>query len=113
MFSLKYNSIRETQLIYSFIIIRLATCFDPAGSSSGLHYKPVALENCINSWETKQCLQKINMKGFMSIGHELFVFIFCKHCLGSQEYTQLFNISWFIMKAWWWPRRVETCCQSN
>ena len=26
-----------------FIIIRVATCFDPIGSSSGLHYEPV---NC-------------------------------------------------------------------
>jgi hypothetical protein len=27
-------------LIYSLIIIKLATCFDPIGSSSGLHYEP-------------------------------------------------------------------------
>jgi len=26
-----------------FIMIRAATCFDPTGSSSGLHYEPV---NC-------------------------------------------------------------------
>ena len=33
--SIKHN------LIYSLITIRLATYFDPVGSSSGLHYKPV------------------------------------------------------------------------
>jgi hypothetical protein len=33
--------------------------------------------------------------------------------LGSQGCTQLSNINWFIMKAWWWPYRVETCSQSN
>jgi len=32
--SVKHN------LIYSLFIIRLATCFDPVGSSSGLHCKP-------------------------------------------------------------------------
>ena len=25
----------------SFIMIKVATCFDPIGSSSGLHYEPV------------------------------------------------------------------------
>jgi hypothetical protein len=24
-----------------------------------------------------------------------------------------FLISWFIVKAWWWASRVETCCHSN
>jgi hypothetical protein len=38
---LKYDSVRQTQLIYLLIIIRLATCFDPTGSSSGLYYEPV------------------------------------------------------------------------
>ena len=33
--SIKYN------IIYSLFTIRLATCFDPVGSSSGLHYEPV------------------------------------------------------------------------
>ena len=48
------------------------------------------------------------------IGHEHFIFIFCKHCLGSQGCMQLSNINWFIMKAWWWwPHRVETCTQFN
>jgi hypothetical protein len=39
--SLKYDSIRPTQHIYSLITIRLATCFEPTGLSSGLHHKPV------------------------------------------------------------------------
>jgi hypothetical protein len=33
--SVKHN------LIYSLITVRLATCFDPVGSSSGLHYEPM------------------------------------------------------------------------
>ena len=35
---------------------------------------------------------------FVSNGHEPFIFIICKHCLGSQECTQLSNINWIIMK---------------
>jgi len=39
---LRYDGIRQTQLISSLIIIiRLSTRFDPAGSSSGLHYEPI------------------------------------------------------------------------
>jgi hypothetical protein len=38
---LKYDSIRQTQLIYSLITIRLAACFDFVVSSSGLHYESV------------------------------------------------------------------------
>jgi len=37
---LKCDVIHQTQLIYLLIVIRLATCFAPAGSSSGLHYEP-------------------------------------------------------------------------
>ena len=35
------RSVRQTQLIYSLIIIRLATCFHHTGSSSGLRYEPI------------------------------------------------------------------------
>ena len=31
----------QHNLVYYFVIIRVATCFDPTGSSSGLHYEPV------------------------------------------------------------------------
>ena len=85
-----------TQLIYLLIIIRLAICLDPAGSSSGLHYEPVDIKK---------------LRTFL--GSQTMFTFFCKHCLGSQECTQLSNINWFVMKAWWWPRRVETCCQCN
>jgi len=33
--SVKHN------LIHSLIITKLATCFEPVGSSSGLHYEPL------------------------------------------------------------------------
>ena len=36
-------SFRQTHLVCYFIIIRVAKCFDPIGSSSGLHYEPA---NC-------------------------------------------------------------------
>ena len=39
--SIKHN------LIYSLITIRLATCFDPTGSSSGILYEPVNLFNLL------------------------------------------------------------------
>jgi len=40
---LKYDSDCQTQLIYSLIIIRLATCFDPTGSSSGLSFEATVI----------------------------------------------------------------------
>ena len=46
--TLIYDSVRQTQFLYSWIIIRLATCFDPTGSSSsGLHYEPIDVANLI------------------------------------------------------------------
>jgi hypothetical protein len=33
---IKYNGIRQTHPVYLLFIVELATCFDPAGSSSGL-----------------------------------------------------------------------------
>jgi len=49
--SIKHN------LIYSLITIRLATCFDPTGSSSGLLYEPVNARNLRTFLESQQCLQ--------------------------------------------------------
>jgi len=40
--------------IYFYFIIQLATCFDPTGSSSGLHYEPTCLKSCVHSWVPKQ-----------------------------------------------------------
>ena len=51
--SVKHN------LIYSLITIRLATCFDPTESSSGLLYKPVNVRKLRTSLGSQQCLQKI------------------------------------------------------
>ena len=34
-------TLKKKNLIYLLITIRLATCFEPTGSSSGLHYEPV------------------------------------------------------------------------
>ena len=35
--------VEESEMIYSLIAIKLATCFDPTGSSSGLHNEPIKL----------------------------------------------------------------------
>jgi len=35
--NIKYERIRQTHLVYLIFIVELATCFDPAGSSSGLY----------------------------------------------------------------------------
>jgi len=35
MNKIKYKRIRQTHLVYLLFIVELATCFDPAGSSSG------------------------------------------------------------------------------
>ena len=44
------KSFRQKRLVYYFIIIRVTTCFDPTGSSSGLHYEPV---NYKTVWDPK------------------------------------------------------------
>ena len=49
----------QTHLAYYFIIIRVATCFDPIGSSSGLHYEPVNYKVAYILGIPKQCLQLI------------------------------------------------------
>jgi len=43
--SVKHN------FVFSLIIVELATCFDPAGSSSGLYVNQVMLENCVHLWD--------------------------------------------------------------
>jgi len=62
--SVKHN------LIYSLIIIKLATCFDPVRSSSGLHYEPINVRKLRTSLGSQQFLQKINIKVWCPIGHE-------------------------------------------
>jgi hypothetical protein len=44
---IKYKRIRQTHLVYLLFIVELATCFDPAGSLSGLYVNQVMLKNCI------------------------------------------------------------------
>jgi len=48
---IKYKRIRQTHLIYWLFIVELATCFDPAGSSSGLYVNQVMLKNCVHLWD--------------------------------------------------------------
>jgi hypothetical protein len=43
--SVKHN------FVCSLIIVELATCFDPAGSSSGLYVNQVMLENYVHLWD--------------------------------------------------------------
>ena len=64
---LKQDSVRQTELNL-LITIRLATCFDPAWSSSGLHYEPVNVRKLRKSF------------GMPTV-------------LGSQGCTQLYNIN--------------------
>jgi hypothetical protein len=68
---LKYGIIRETQLIYSLIIIRLATCFDPAGSSSGLHCEPIDIRKLRTFLGSQRMFTKDKYDRLVSIGHEL------------------------------------------
>ena len=42
---------RKTQLVYLLFIIELVTCFEPAGSSSGLYVNQVMLKNCVHLWD--------------------------------------------------------------
>ena len=66
---LKYDSIRQTQLIYSLIIIRLATCFDPVRLSSGLHYEPVDIRKLRTFFGSQTMFTKDKYERFVSIGH--------------------------------------------
>jgi len=43
----------KRNLIYSLIIIKLATCFDPIGSSSGLPYEPINVKRLSKSLESQ------------------------------------------------------------
>ena len=52
--SVKHN------LIYSLITIRLAKCFEPTGSSSGLLYEPVNIRKLRTSLGSQQCLKSSN-----------------------------------------------------
>jgi len=49
--SVKHN------LIYSLITIRVATCFNPTGSSSGLLYEPINVRKLRTFLGSQQCLQ--------------------------------------------------------
>jgi len=44
---IKYKIICQTHLVYLLFIVELATCFDPAGSSSGLYVNHVMLKKYI------------------------------------------------------------------
>jgi len=54
--SIKHN------LIYSLIIVKLATCFDSIGSSSGLHYEPINVKRLRTS---QRCTQSFNIDWFI------------------------------------------------
>ena len=63
----------KNNLIYSLIIIKLATCFDPIGSSSDLYYEPVNVRGLHTVVGSQQCL-KIT-----------FYIYLCKHCWDSKK----------------------------
>jgi len=48
---INYKRIRQTHLVFLLFIVELATCFDPAGASSGLYVKQVMLKNCVHFWD--------------------------------------------------------------
>jgi len=50
---IKYKRIRQTHLVYLLFIVELATCFDPAKSSSGLYVNQAMLKNCVHLWNPK------------------------------------------------------------
>ena len=49
---IKQKRIRQTHLVYLLFIVELATCFDPAGSSSGLYVNQVILKKLRTSLGT-------------------------------------------------------------
>jgi len=54
----------------------LATGFDPATSSSGLHYEPVDIRKLRTFLGSQTIFTKDKYERFLSIGHEPFIFIF-------------------------------------
>jgi len=48
---IRYKRICQTHLVYLPFIVEFATCFDPAGSSSGLYVNQVMLTNCVHLWD--------------------------------------------------------------
>ena len=69
--SLKYDSICQTQLIYVLIIIRLAACFDLAGSLSGLHYEPFDIRKLRTFLGSQTVFTKVNMKGSCPMAYNM------------------------------------------
>ena len=71
----KYDSVRQTQLNYLLITIKLATCFDPIGSSSGPQYEPINDKKTAYIFGIPIIFTKDEFKSFVSNGHEHFTFI--------------------------------------
>jgi hypothetical protein len=54
---INYKIIRQTHLVYLLFIVKLATCFGPAGSSSSIKEKKVMLEYCVHLWDPADVYQ--------------------------------------------------------
>jgi len=80
------NSKKFKWNITSLLWLEWQTCFDPTWSSSGLHY------------------ELINYKTAHILG--------IPNNVHNNKYKQ-FSVENLIVKAWWWPSIVETCCHSN
>jgi hypothetical protein len=76
--SVKHN------LIYSIIIIKLATCFDHIGSSSSLHYEPINVKKTAYIFGIPIVFTKDE-----KIGHEHFTLIFI-NIIGITEMYEVF-----------------------
>ena len=56
------------------LLIRVATCFDPTGSSSGLHYEPVNVKKLRTFLGSQTMFTIVKYENFVSSGHEFFLF---------------------------------------
>jgi len=60
--SVKHN------LVYSLIIIiNLAACFDPVGSSSGLHYEPINVRKLRTSLGSQNYWDPKDVRSFLTL----------------------------------------------
>jgi hypothetical protein len=57
----------KRNLVYSLIIVKLATCFDSVGLLSGLHYEPINIIKLRTSLRSQQCWDPKDVRSFLTL----------------------------------------------
>ena len=121
-----HKGLRQTHLVYYFIIIRVATCFDPIGSSSGLHYEPVnyraayIVRSSIVNWTAYLAVNWFSFTAYLAVNWFSFTAYLAVNWF---SFTAYLAVNWFSFTAyravnifyrkqsdWYWLLLVVTNC---